>query len=83
MARPNLRASSRVSALVALAERKAQKLELLARGAEQEIALVALLLAGAVERAAAAGERPRGDVMAGGQHLGAELARGDRGDRGT
>ncbi len=74
--RPKRRASSRVSALVALAERKAQEVELLARGREQEIALVALLLAGAVERAPAARQRPRGDVVAGRQHLGAELARG-------
>ena len=62
--------------LGAVAERKAQRIELLARGGEQEIALVALGFAGAVERAAAAGQRPRGDVMAGRQHLGAELARG-------
>ena len=59
-----------------LAERKAQQLELLARGGEQEIALVALVFAGAVERAAAAGQRPGSDVVAGRQHLRAELARG-------
>ena len=71
------RARARASrALVMLAERKAQQVELLARGGEQEIALVALLLAGAVERAAAVGQRARRDVVAGRQHLGAELARG-------
>ena len=43
---------------------------------EQEIALVALGFAGAIKRAAAAGQRPGGDVMAGRQNLGAELARG-------
>ncbi len=59
-----------------VAERKAQELELLGRGGEQKVALVALLLAGAIERAAAARQRPRGDVVAGRQHLGAELARG-------
>ena len=62
--------------LAALAERKAQQLELLARGREQEIALVALLFARPVERAAAVGQHARGDVVAGRQHLGAELARG-------
>src|SRR5262249_62054919 len=42
----------------------------------EEIALIALFLARAVERAAAVRERPRGDVMSGRQHLGAELPRG-------
>src|SRR3954468_5407 len=46
-------------------ERKAQQVELLAGGGEQEIALVALLFAGAVERAAATGQGPGSDVMAG------------------
>ena len=41
--------------LAAFAERKAQHLELLARGAEQEIALVALFFARAIQRAAARG----------------------------
>src|SRR5260221_8756718 len=59
-----------------VAKREAQRLELLARGGKEEIALIALLLARAIERAAAARERPRGDVMSGRQHLGAELARG-------
>ena len=40
-----------------IAERKAQEIELRARGGEQEIALVALGLAGAIERAAAARQR--------------------------
>src|SRR5439155_21903576 len=62
--------------LAALAERETQQLELRAGGGEQEIALVTLLLAGAVERAPTPRQRPRGDVMAGRQHLGAELARG-------
>ena len=75
-ARPKRRASSRVSRLGHVAERKAQQIELRARGAEQEIALVALFVLGAIERAAAAGQRARGDVVAGRQHLGAELARG-------
>src|SRR5258707_6948931 len=58
-----------------VAKRKAQHLELLARGGKQEIALVALFLAGAIKRAAAPRQRPGGDVMAGRQHLRAELAR--------
>src|SRR5262245_483951 len=41
--------------LRALAERKAQHVELLARGREQEIALVALRIARTIERASAAG----------------------------
>ena len=61
--------------LGALAERKAQHAELLARGGEQEIALIAVLVPGAIERASA-GMRPRGDVVAGRQRLGAELAGG-------
>ena len=62
--------------LAALAERKPQGIKLLGRGREQEIALVALAVAGAVERAAAARQPARSHVMAGRQHLGAELARG-------
>src|SRR6266581_5878697 len=60
----------------ALAEREAQMLELLARGREQEIALVTLGLARAVERALPVRQPAAGDVMAGGQHARAELARG-------
>ena len=58
-----------------LAERKAQVIELLMRGAEQEVALIALLFAGAVERTAG-GRCARGDVMAGRQNLRAKLAGG-------
>ena len=60
----------------AIAEREAQQIELRARGGKQEIALVALGLAGAVKRAPAVGQATRGDVMAGRQYCGAELARG-------
>src|SRR6516164_333349 len=59
-----------------VAEREAERLELLARGGKEEIALIALLLARAIERAAAVRAWPRGDVMTGRQYLGAELARG-------
>jgi hypothetical protein len=62
--------------LGAIAERKAQQVELLARCAEQEIALVAFGLTGAVQRPAAIRQRPRSDIMAGRQSLGAEFARG-------
>ncbi len=51
-------------------------LELLARGREQEIALVALRLARAIERALSVRQPAAGDIMAGGQHARAELARG-------
>src|SRR5271165_2519903 len=57
-----------------VAERKTQELELLARGGEQEIALVALRLARAIERPPPARQRPRSHVMAGRQNPGAELA---------
>ncbi len=63
-------------ALRLVAERKPQDVELIARGGEQEIALVPLGLARAIERACAVRERTRGHVVAGRQHLGAELARG-------
>src|SRR5215472_7939013 len=59
-----------------VAEREAQQLELLPRGGKQEIALVALGVARAIERAVALGQPSGGDVMAGGQHARAELARG-------
>ena len=62
--------------LGAVAERKAQQVELRARRGEQKIALVALGFASAIERTAAAGQRAGGDVMAGRQNLGAKLARG-------
>src|SRR5262245_53580150 len=59
--------------LAALTERKAQHVELLARGREQEIALVALRIARAIERASAAGERARGDVVPGGDRKSTRL----------
>ena len=59
-----------------VAERKAQVIELLARGREQEIALVAIGIGGADQRARSVGEAARGDIMAGGERRGAELARG-------
>src|SRR6516225_7506051 len=60
----------------AIAQREAQQIELRARGREQEIALVALGFTGAVERAATVAQPARGDVVAGRQYRGAELARG-------
>jgi flagellar hook-length control protein FliK len=62
--------------LGAITERKAQQLELLTRGGEQEVALVALGLARAIEPAPAGRQPARGDVMAGGERLRAEFARG-------
>src|SRR6202035_1047651 len=59
--------------LAALAQGKPQRIELLGRGGKQEIALVALAVASAVERAPTARQPARGDVVAGRQHLGAEL----------
>ena len=59
-----------------VAERKAQKVELLAGGREQEIALVAIGVGGADQRARSIGEAARGDVMTGGKRRGAEFARG-------
>ncbi len=58
------------------AEREAQHVELLARGGEQEIALVAVGLVRAVERVAAVGEAAADDIVAGREHARAELARG-------
>src|SRR5262249_62062161 len=63
-------------ALAAFAQREAQQLELLAGGREQEIALIALGVARAIERAGAVGERPRCDIVARRQHAGAELPYG-------
>ena len=62
--------------LAALAQGETQHLKLLARGGEQEIALVALGIARAVEPTSAVRQRPRRDIVTGRQHLGAELARG-------
>src|ERR1700738_2940288 len=55
-----------------LAERKARDGKLRARGGEQEIALVAILVAGAVERARTVRQRARGEGMAGGEDARAE-----------
>ena len=94
MARPNSCASARTCGLRQGAQRKAQQRELLAGGGEQEIALVALGIGGAVERAPARAVVARDDVMAGGEQVGAEvlgrleqvgelhvLVAGDAGDR--
>ena len=62
--------------LAEIAKREPQEIKLRVSGAEQKVALVALLLLGAIERAGAAGHHPRRDVMSGGQHLGAQVARG-------
>src|SRR5690606_38416474 len=56
------------------AQRKAQIVDLLLRGGEEEIALVAVGIDGAVERAMRA-IGPRAYVMAGRQRVGAKLAR--------
>src|SRR5581483_2378482 len=60
--------------LAIAAERKAEPGELLARGGEQEVALVALGVAGAIELGP---RRPlaQGDVVPGGERIGLELAR--------
>ena len=76
------------------AEREAQHRELLARRREEEIALVALGIGGAVERPAALPVVVGDDIVAGRQHVGAEvlggleqigelhvLVAGDAGDR--
>ncbi len=62
--------------LRSVAERKAQIVELVARGREQEIALVAIGVGGAEQRPRSVGKTARGDIMAGGERRGAELARG-------
>ena len=59
-----------------LAEREAQEFELRARGREQEIALVAIAVMRAIERAAAVGEAAVHHIVPGRQHLRAEVARG-------
>src|SRR6185503_20042023 len=61
--------------LLQIAERKTQKAELLSRGREQEIALIALGIAAPVKlEAGPAGLAPH--VMAGSERRGAELFRG-------
>src|SRR4051794_39358802 len=59
-----------------VAERKAQIVELLARGREQEIALVAVGIGGAHQRPRSVSEAARGDIMSGRERAGAKLARG-------
>src|SRR5690242_11972143 len=61
--------------LGAIAQGEAQQIELLACRREQEIALIALGLSGAVKRPPAVGQPARGDVMAGRQYRGPKLAR--------
>src|SRR5215472_4527026 len=59
----------------AIAQWKTQQIELRARRREQEIALIALGLAGAVERAAPVGQPARRHIVAGCQYCSAEFAR--------
>ncbi len=58
------------------AEREAHEIELLLRGREQEIALVAIEIGRTEEPAMAGGERLRRDIMAGRQRRGAKPAGG-------
>jgi len=62
--------------LAHVAERKAQIIELLARGCEQEITLVAIAVGGANHRPRSVGKPARSDIVPGRQRVGAELARG-------
>ena len=75
-ASPRRRASRRVSALSISPKGKRRRGELLGRGRVEEVALVALRVGGAVEGAAAVRLRPARHVVAGGQHVGPELAGG-------
>ena len=59
-----------------VAERKAQIIQLLARGREQEIALVAVGIGGTYQRARAIAQMARRYIMSGRQRRGAEFARG-------
>ena len=59
-----------------VAERKAQIIELLARGREQEIALVAIGIGRTHHRARSVGKPTRSDIMSGRERMRAELARG-------
>jgi hypothetical protein len=58
-----------------IAKREAQKVELRARGGEQEIALVAAFLAGAIERTRPIGKPARRNIVPGRQNLGAKFTR--------
>src|SRR6185503_1033959 len=59
-----------------VAERKAQKIELFARGRKQEITLVAIGIRGAHQRPRSIAEAPRGDIMPGRERMCTKLARG-------
>src|SRR5262249_38419280 len=61
--------------LGAVTEREPQQVELGGCRCEQEITLVALGFARPIERASAIRQPPRGDIVTGGQHRRAELAR--------
>ena len=63
-------------ALGAVAQRKAQKLQLLAGGREQEIALVPVGICGPIEGAPAMAVIARANVMPRRQHMGAKIAGG-------
>ena len=63
-----------------VAEREAQKIELVASRREQEIALVARRIGGAVQLGAVRPHHPP-DIMAGGEAIGAQIARQGRADR--
>src|SRR5215468_9498821 len=62
--------------LVHVAERETQEVELLARGREQKIALVAIGIGCTMQRARSGGQAARGDIMTGGKRSSAEVARG-------
>src|SRR6185437_9735887 len=64
--------------LAAFAKRETQYLELFPGRTKQEITLIALFFACAIERSPAAGQGARSDVVAGRQNIGTEFARGDQ-----
>src|SRR5437016_4061329 len=59
-----------------VAKRKAQIIQLLARGGEQEIALVAIGIGRAYQRARAVSKPARRDIVSGGKRRSTEIARG-------
>src|SRR4029079_8272145 len=61
-----------------LPKRKTQDVKLLPRCSEKEIALVAFVVARAVERPAPAGQRAGRNIVTGREHIGAKLARRDQ-----
>ena len=77
------RQRAHLAALASSPSGKRRQRKLLARGGEQEIALVAIGVGGAIERPAAAAVVARDDVMAGRQDVGAEIAAPPRTDRRT